>query len=108
MNTKAEIHAGNNIDVIAAEQVAMRVISGSVGVGGTSGWAVGVTVAILYSNVEAVVNAAAVLDAGGNVTVHAESTTANRNLEKLALSYDGKDYKSGDVSRPRTISLSSV
>ena len=68
VNTKAEIHAGNNIKVLAAEQVAMRVISGSVGVGGTSGWAVGVTVAILYSNVEAVVNAAAVLDAGGNVT----------------------------------------
>ena len=99
VNTKAEIHAGKDIKVLAAEQVAMRVISGTVGVGGTSGAAVGVTVAILYSNVEAVVNAAAVLDAGGNVIVHAESTTANRNLEKLGLSYDGKDYKSGDVDK---------
>ena len=69
IGTGNHVTASGNISVLASDVPNLFVISGTVAVGGTAGVGAGVTVAVLHSNVNALVNTGAVLNAGGSIIV---------------------------------------
>ena len=68
-----KVTAAGNIDVLSGDTLNTDLIAGTLAIGLYAGVGVGVAVAVLFSNVQAVVESGATLNASGNITVKASS-----------------------------------
>ena len=73
-----------DIQVQASDTLNTNIISGTVAIGGAAGVGVGLTVAILNSNVQALVADNATLNAGGDIRILASAGAAIKDNEEIA------------------------
>ncbi|MEN6635426.1 MAG: hypothetical protein ABFC56_06225, partial [Clostridiaceae bacterium] len=75
---------GGDLSVLSGDSVNANMIAGSFGVGGYAGVGVGIAVSVLFSNVNALVEAGAVLSApNGGVIVRAASGATSQDIENI-------------------------
>ncbi|MDC7278003.1 hypothetical protein NXH64_00665 [Butyrivibrio fibrisolvens] len=98
--------AGSNINVVSTENVGALVISGGAG-GGTAGVGAGIAVVIITSNVSALVDYNAVLNAGKDIKVEATLTHENVKIDNSSLRFynSARTYISGSDTVSKANSL---
>ncbi|MDO4545395.1 MAG: hypothetical protein Q4C25_04495, partial [Bacillota bacterium] len=107
INSGTTIEAGGNLTVKAIDTLSVDLIAGSFAIGGTAGVGVGVAVAILNSNVQALVESGTTLIIGGDVLVYAqagaaETTIEDRKSDVIQVKGDGgnsSSMTSGDINQ---------
>ena len=91
VNSGSVVTADNDINIISQDALNALMISGTVAVGGTAGVGVGVSVAVLNSNVVALADEGSELNAGGNVKVEATSGSAEVETEAALAKLPGRE-----------------
>lgn len=89
----SKLTAGRNVSVLAEDSLSAYMAAGALG-GGVAGIGVGVSVAILYSNVQAVVEDNVTISVGGNVTVKAVSGSRKQAKPELEFGFGTKKDQS--------------
>ncbi|NCB91906.1 MAG: hypothetical protein EOM40_04945, partial [Clostridia bacterium] len=102
IRTGSTVTAGNDISVTSDDQLNAYMVSGTLAVGVYAGVGVGVTVAVLYSNVQAVVESNVTLKAGRDILIHAAS--GSTPAQKPEMEFTGKD----EQSNSNTIDTSAI
>ena len=88
--------AGRNVSVHADDNLSAYMAGGSIAVGAYAGVGAGVSVAVLYSNVQAVVEDNVTISAGGNVSVTAVSGADEVKKAELEFNFGRKTNQDPD------------
>ena len=91
VNNGSVVNADKDINIISQDALNALMISGTVAVGGTAGVGVGVSVAVLNSNVVALADEGSELNAGGDIKVEATSGSAEVDTEAALAKLPGRE-----------------
>ena len=101
--------AGGDINVLANDKLNTDTIVGSLAIGGSAGVGVGIAVAILFSNVLAMVEGGTTLSAGGHVKVEAKAgADTSKTVDDVNQEREGTDSLMDDVLDKVGITASTI